>query len=727
MSATDSTPQRYPRLQRLIQWLTYAYLIRFALLTAVALVGLPFASFFTGARSLLENLFDLEPLAVALVTMTALLAAWSVMVTARLALIYGAERFGVAQAKIGFLLGWRHILLFGLLAAPIIAGVFYETAKLWDYTSISMNRWKIVAVAPGILTALLLLWVSDLLQRRLNSPGTNRLAPDLLMPSDRPLTRFLTQKMNELKPMVAAPNWLSKWMKSIPDFFGRGYVDYEADPEDRFPLLPGHGVALCLMLIFLVVYAVVGFVTSPWMTSLRTPSLAGVLLLLTMLNWGLSGLAYFFDRYRIPVLVSIAILLGFASMIFPRSDSYYFIYPKAASAEAESAPQNLIGPRDGAKVILVAANGGGIQASAWTARVLTGVEESCRNSGDCGGRSFARSVRLISAVSGGSVGAMYFANAYQPDGNLPPDQNALEEIVRLAARSSLDGVAWGLVYPDFLRTALPFLSEVRFFWRTDRGRALEFEWRRGVAGLNERKLGQWRRDAMMGKRPGVVFNATMVDSGRPLLFSTIDHDQNLSVAKTFDKLYPGYDAPVTSAVRLSATFPYVTPAARAHRDGESDLSQAEYHVVDGGYYDNYGMATLVEWLDRELQKSEINVAELMVIRIHSMPVGLERKPGDSRGFFYQTEAPLLTLNNVRGAGQLSHSKVEFDLLQKRWRERADRKVEIDLATFEYPNDDAPLSWHLTDKQKQEIEKAWRDKFVNDPNSDLSKVKMFLAR
>jgi len=149
--------------------------------------------------------------------------------------------------------------------------------------------------------------------------------------------------------------------------------------------------------------------------------------------------------------------------------------------------------------------------------------------------------------------------------------------------------------------------------------------------------------------------------------------------------------------------------------------------VDGGYYDNYGMATLVEWLDKELQKSEINVAELMVIRIYSMPVGLDREPGDSRGFFYQTGAPLITLNNVRGAGQLSHSKVEFDLLQKRWRERADRKVEIDLATFEYPNDDAPLSWHLTDKQKREIEMAWRDKFVNDPNSDLGRVKKFLAK
>jgi hypothetical protein len=538
----------------------------------------------------------------------------------------------------------------------------------------------------------------------------------MLMPSKRPLTDKFIQQASKSGPAVSSPGWLARRMMKISHISGRGYIDYDANPQDRFPLLPGHGGALALWLIFASVYAALGVITSPWLTRHRAPSLAGVLLLLTMINWGLSGVAFFLDRYRVPVLISILILMGLTSVFFPRSDSYYFIERKDGGAEIK--PQNLLAPRRGAKVILVAANGGGIQAAAWSARVLTGIEAGCRSGGDCGGRSFARSIRVISAVSGGSVGAMYFANAYgkygAEKGELP-DNDALAQIVKLAGRSSLDGVVWGLVYPDFLRTLAPFLSEVRFFWRTDRGRALEFEWQRDADC-----------DTAEGKRPGVVFNATLVDSGRPLLFSTIDHDQNLSVAKVFDRLYEGYDTPVTSAVRMSATFPYVTPAARATR-GERDRSNAEYHVVDGGYYDNYGMAALVECLDNELEKPAVNVTELMVIRIHSMPVGAEVRPQGGSGFFFQTKAPVTALTNVRGAGQLSHSKVEFDLLQKRWRERAGRKVEIDLATFEYPNFDAPLSWHLTDKQKQAIEKAWAEKYVNDPGSDLVKVKKFLAR
>src|SRR5262245_7248961 len=514
----------------------------------------------------------------------ATLSAWSVMVTTRLVLLYSAERFLISSLRIGRRLRWSALILFGLLAAPIIVVIYLQVAGSWRFTAAGENWLRLAAPVAAILFALSLVRIAHLFRQRLNSPETNRLAPDLLMPSS---SSTIISIASEAYPVIATPNWLGRRLKSIPAFSGRGYVDYEADPADRFPLLPGHGFGLCMALVFLMIYVMVGVITSPWLTSLRAPSLAGALLLLTTLNWGLSGLAFFFDRYRVPVLTLIVLSLGFSAMIFSRSDSYYFIYPHAMNTAGEFGAQKLIDRRDGAKVILVAAGGAGIQASAWTARVLAGIEESCRNGGSCGGRSFARSVRLISATSGGSVGAMYFFNAYRDDGNLPPDRNGLEEIVRLAGRSSRDGWAWGLVYPDFLRVSAPFLSEAPFLWKTDRGRALEFEWQRGVE--LKARLGEWRRDTALAKRPGVVFHTTMVETGSPLLFSTTDHDQNTRVAKTFDRLYGGYDVPVTSAVRLSATQPYITPAARAHREDRSDLSDAEYHLVDGGYYDSYGV------------------------------------------------------------------------------------------------------------------------------------------
>src|SRR5262249_57949083 len=119
----------------------------------------------------------------------------------------------------------------------------------------------------------------------------------------------------------------------------------------------------------------------------------------TMLNWGLSGAAFFLDRYRIPVLISILFVTGLLSIFFPQTDSYYFIDRKEPGEEIR--PQNLLAPRKGAKVILIAANGGGIQAAAWSARVMTGIEERCRIEGDCGGGRFLRSGPGVGGCSGG--------------------------------------------------------------------------------------------------------------------------------------------------------------------------------------------------------------------------------------------------------------------------------------------------------------------------------------
>lgn len=48
---------------------------------------------------------------------------------------------------------------------------------------------------------------------------------------------------------------------------------------------------------------------------------------------------------------------------------------------------------------------------------------------------------------------------------------------------------------------------------------------------------------------------------------------------------------VRTAARLSATFPYVTPIAR------HSLGIHLAHVADGGYFDNFGVFTAVNFLD----------------------------------------------------------------------------------------------------------------------------------
>jgi hypothetical protein len=201
------------------------------------------------------------------------------------------------------------------------------------------------------------------------------------------------------------------------------------------------------------------------------------------------------------------------------------------------------------------------------------------------------------------------------------------------------------------------------------------------------------------------------------------------------------DLAIITATRLSSTFPWVSPAPRA------DAGEKGFHVVDGGYYDAYGMSSLVEWLNYELSKPASPIRRVLVIEIRAFPTKIDRDPeairmnekhweetkGSHHGWFYQAVVPGTTLYQVRGSGQLSHNKIELCLLVDRWQRRRDHEqiangkqevpVTIGSAVFEFNRDSAPLSWHLNAKEQQQIEDSWM-KAMAGP--DIEVVKNFLT-
>jgi hypothetical protein len=692
--------------RRLIRLLTWIYLLRFPLLMALVLVALPVIAWFTEARSLLQNLFDLNSRRIFVVSLTAFLAAWSVMVTTRLARLYGAIRFRVAPAGIRSKLKWRNVFAWSALAWPVTIGAVWQSTDGF--------AWKLSGVSLGFLGALTLLCGAALVQKLVVNFDVSQHAPDLLIPARVPGAQRLFDRARRRPPLFNPSPQAAELLRKIPGDLGRGYIDYQ-DRTSGLPLLSGHISAATLFILFLLVYLVVGYLASPWRGwSMGIPSLAYVLLLLTMLNWGLSGITFFLDRYRIPVLMTVGVWLFITSQ-FSASD-YYYDLRQLKTQTANPQPTAPVEARR--KVIVVAANGGGIQAAAWTAQVLTGLELQCRAELKDKPREFGRTLRLISAVSGGSVGAMYFTNAWRgPDGLA--DDAVLGNVVEQAMSSSLDQVAWGLVYPDLMRSFFPFAWATR---ETDRGQALERAWRM-EAGLTETLL-DWRAGVREGWRPATIFNATIVDTGERLTFSTSDLRPVSRGGRTFSELFPDSDIPITTAVRLSATFPFVTPAARANA---FDPVAAKYHVVDGGYYDNYGTASLAEWLDAAFENPAYGFTDVLVLLVRCSPTGIGVEPEESRGWFYQSFAPFSTLLHVRNAGQLSRSEVELDLLQRAW--RAGRR-NIEILPFQFSGE-PPLSWHLTAGQKQNIRDEWpRELFERkgkDGRSKWDQVKSFLSR
>ena len=262
-------------------------------------------------------------------------------------------------------------------------------------------------------------------------------------------------------------------------------------------------------------------------------------------------------------------------------------------------------------------------------------------------------------------------------------------------------MAWGLVYPDFFRTLMPFP------WKLDRGQALEAAWQ-GNSDPRQPPLSGgfawWREGANSGRLPGVIFNGTITETGQRLLLNTAGIDPEGDATKTFNQLgdtpgsYQNKDLAIATAARLSAAFSFVTPVARS--DGDSG------HIADGGYYDNYGMSTLIQWLRQALPRPASGapppVNEVMVIQIRSFPPDqLQARPKE--GWLYQTHAPLDTLFSVRSAGQYAHNQQEFELLKQA--KKADG-ITIYSSVFQFCATTAPVSWHLETKDVQALNSQW---------------------
>jgi hypothetical protein len=76
--------------------------------------------------------------------------------------------------------------------------------------------------------------------------------------------------------------------------------------------------------------------------------------------------------------------------------------------------------------------------------------------------------------------------------------------------------------------------------------------------------------------------------------------------------------------------------------------------------------------------------------------------------------------NVRDTGQLPRNEEELDIVQ---RFAASCQLDIEDTVFEYPPQDAPLSWHLSPNDKKQIENIWTSQGTEQ---ERQKVRDFIA-
>lgn len=668
----------------------YIFFLRQPILMGLLLLLLPkLAKDWLSA--MLKNLFVLRSQwQLAAVIVSAIAAGISVVLVASIILYNSPARFGV-PAAIEISDFWQYAIAIGLSSYICFVTIELSQEKLTqDETKRGIVIGVLFSSGLVLLTSLLKNWLA-----------TNAL---------------FKQKAASLLSLVKHGT--------------EGYINSQSHE-----LTTGHLTAIAFLVIGGIVYIAVGLIFNPKSKSTRpeAPALFYLLLIVSMATLFYGGATFYFDYFRVPVFI---ILLGFSAFsYYTLGVNHYFKLDnlaenqdnqKTINTEATDFKQVLdkrlehqIGDRT---LVIVCASGGGIQAAGWTAQVLTGLQDR-----ELLGKSFTKAIGLVSAVSGGSVGMMYYLDrfidesdkTYSEDKGYPQD-NELQSIFRSATKDSLDAVGWGLAYLDLWRfIGLPFLIRPNF----DRGTAVEIDWQGEMKNPQQQKtLATWRKQIVAGDIPIPIFNATLVEDGRRFLISPMTFE---NVAKKqcvdFNTLYQGYDMNVVTAARLSATFPYVSPICRS----DKDIPNKNYHIADGGYFDNSGFVTAAEWLNEWLKpEKNLNIKRVLVLQINAFPEFPAKDQAQGNGgWFMAIVGPLLAMFKVRDPVLADRNTTEANLLIKRWerwKDEIEKKHQVDIQYFPiffpskkdapefYKNNryQPPLSWRLTDQEKQDIQDGW---------------------
>ena len=370
-------------------------------------------------------------------------------------------------------------------------------------------------------------------------------------------------------------------------------------------------------------------------------------------------------------------------------------------------------------LVLVATAGGGLRAAYWTGAVLGELEDRIAG--------FHRSVFAISGVSGGSVGATFYNAALSALGSCTARNNddraecLKQPLLGAIGRDYLGPVATSLVYGDLLQRFLPVAI------LPDRATALENAFEHGFqqqfpmseCGLDIAFRRFWhdptcRRDLRW--MPILLINGTHQETGRRVLTTPLDVTPAVFAdTDDFHRRHGMRPIPASTAAHNSARFTFVSPAGTFE---DSDGHQG--HLIDGGYFENYGATTLehvVEWLQHHRQGTQ-NARRLVVIVV-SNDIHLTRadfaatEPRKSPPihFVNEVQAPIIGMLRTRGArGLLAVKQLESATRAMCGRQSNTSELKCPQPEFVHfmiekrAEDNPPLGWVLSPGSKLNLQR-----------------------
>lgn len=366
------------------------------------------------------------------------------------------------------------------------------------------------------------------------------------------------------------------------------------------------------------------------------------------------------------------------------------------------------------KMIFLCVSGGGKRAALWTLTALQ-IADSLT-----GGQLFNKSI-MISGASGGLIGASFFRELkLREQLGDPVNAYAIQHRKSLSS-DNLNPLIFSLLANDLFVGFNKFEYAGNYYHR-DRGYTFEEQLNTITEKLMDKPVSAYVEPEQQALIPMLVMSPTIINDGRKLYIAA----QPLSYMNSVMISYPDYDLSklagidyqllfsnhgaghlrFLSALRMSATFPYITPNTTLP-------TEPSIQIMDAGISDNFGISDAVRFLYAFKEWIAENTSGIVVLSIRDSPkLGqiVERK---SQTILDAMTQPISTVyNNFENFQDIGNDT--YIGFAKTWFtgpiERIDLQYQIEsyapilsqMDSLRQNNARASLSWRLTTREKQSV-------------------------
>lgn len=374
------------------------------------------------------------------------------------------------------------------------------------------------------------------------------------------------------------------------------------------------------------------------------------------------------------------------------------------------------------KIIFIHASGGGLRSAIWTMNVLQTIDSLTE------GKVFNNTI-LISGASAGMIGSAYFRElklrSLTNDSINPSDKKYLNNL----SQDILNPICFTLVVNDFFVPWQKFESGGRRYSK-DRGYMFEKILDENTGSVLSKTLGDYSIPERNAVIPMMLISPVITNNGQrlyissqPISYMTLPADiKNVNAhyeidAVEFSSFFKDHDAlnmSFLSALRMNASFPYITPFV-------SLPSEPSMIVMDAGARDNFGYETSVRFLHNFSDWIEHNTSGVIFLQIrdtkkHREIEGKLRQSIIDKilnpiGNFYSNWAKF---QDFFDDNLISYSGSWFD-------------KNLDVVTFQYiprtESEEVSLSWHLTKREKTNILNAIHSE---QNQAEMNRIKDLIA-